>query len=113
MSDEETDDPKVLAPLVTADEAKVLIAEASSTVERIDEAHQGEWVEDLDREARHLANSEQRLAATVIELSERIDKVIAILDEPFTPTNEITLGQHWAVTDLKRIRVAVTQGGEQ
>lgn len=101
---------------ISADDARAIIAGASSTVERIDDGYWNELVEDLDREARHLANSEQRLAATVIELQARIDKVLAlhyvVMDNPRGgPVRECCIE---CDTDYPCPTVlALTQGGEQ
>ncbi|MFA7265748.1 MAG: hypothetical protein WC054_05500 [Candidatus Nanopelagicales bacterium] len=45
-------------------------------------------------------------------LQAAIDKVLAIIAEPFIPSDQIVPGQHWADTNNQRIYKALTQGGE-
>jgi len=65
---------------VTAEQAKAMLDAESETTRIINEAYERGLVVELDIEARHHANSVQQLAATVVELWERLAIVEAERD---------------------------------
>ena len=66
---------------VTAEQAKAMLDDRAPTTHLINEAYEGGLLVELDIEARHHANSVQQLAATVVELWERLATVEAERDK--------------------------------
>jgi uncharacterized coiled-coil DUF342 family protein len=66
---------------VTAEQAKAMLDAADETTRIINLAYEGGLLVELDIEARHHANSVQQLAATVVELHERLATIEAERDQ--------------------------------
>ena len=65
---------------VTTEQAKAMLDDRAPMTRLINEAYEGGLLVELDIEARHHANSVQQLAATVVELWERLATVEAERD---------------------------------